>query len=158
MISDFFCPCVSRRCSMKKTETIVVRQPLVFRVFYLFFFIFLWINLILLCAFSKETESKMTIPISVSMAVLSVPFLYYFLWRIKFTSKSISFSVFFMKKGYSYSQIKDVLKYSSGLWGERIWIDLADGKRITMTSNYANYSKAIQILRQHRPIHTAPQR
>ena len=140
---------------MKKTETIVVRQPKGLRFFYLFLLFVLCVSLILFLIASTKVGLAMAISIGVSMIAVSVPFLYYYLWRISFSSKSITISLFIWKKEYSYFQVKEILKYNTGLWGERIWIDFVDGKRITIKSNYENYSKAIQLLRRHRPIHTA---
>lgn len=102
---------------------------------------------------STELGLAMLLPVLVSVMVIVLLLLYYFLWKITLSSGSIALSTLFYKREYKYSEVKEIIRYETGLWGDRVWVVFENGKRMTMRSNYVNYAKAIRELRKHCPIH-----
>ena len=135
-----------------KNSTIVVHRPAGFRVLYYCLIILLSFSLIVFYLQSVEMGNAMLFPIGISILLCIGPLLYYSIWRMKLTKSGIILNSFFKKRKYNYSQIKAIYLYETGFWGKRLWIDLENGKRITIRSNYTNFTMAINALREHHPV------
>ena len=135
-----------------KNCTIVVRQPAGFRVLYYCLIVILSFSLIVFYLQSVEMGFAMLCPIGISILLCMGPLLYYSIWCMKLTKSGIILSSFFKKRKYKYSQIRAIYLYDTGFWEKRLWIDLENGKRITIRSNYTNFKMALNALREHHPV------
>ena len=136
----------------KKQNRIIIRQPIESKVIYMAIIIFLCSALAAFFIYSTELGRAMILPVGISLLIVTSLLLYVFLWKITLTSDGIAYH-FFSSGKFSYAHIIDIKQYSTGLWGDRIWIDFSNGKRLTFTSRYLNYSEAVRELKKHCPIH-----
>lgn len=131
---------------MKKT--VIVRKPKAHRIGVGVLF-GLMTAVVTVCALTAAA-ALLYAPILMLMGPVTA---YYFTWQIRFSRQEIVRKVFWKKKSYPYTQLREVVKsYHVSEHGLCVRLVFADGKTLVFRMDDENAAQAVKELQRHRSV------